>query len=40
MRKLVAGHVTKMQFLKLLITSFWTEILPLNFKEIVEMMIW
>ena len=33
MSKLVTGHVTKMWFLKLWITSFWTEILHLNFKE-------
>ena len=36
MSKFVAGHVTKVWFLKLPITSFWTEILHLNFKEIVE----
>ena len=36
MSKFVAGHVTKVWFLKLWITSFWTEILHLNFKEIVE----
>ena len=36
MGRFVAGHVTKMWFLKLRITSFWTEILDLNFKEIVE----
>ena len=36
----VAGHVTKMWFLKLQITSFWTEILHLNFKEIVEKIMW
>ena len=36
MGRFVAGHVTKMPFLKLRITSFWTEILDLNFKEIVE----
>ena len=39
MSKFVAGHLTKMWF-KLWITSFWTEILHLNFKEIVEKMIW
>ena len=36
MGRFVAGHVTKMRFLELRITSFWTEILDLNFKEIVE----
>ena len=38
MSKFVAGHVTKMWFLKLWITgiSFWTQILHLNFKEDVE----
>ena len=36
MSKFVAGHVTKVWFLKLRITSFWTEILHLNFDEIVE----
>ena len=36
MSKFVAGHVTKMWFLKLWITSFWTQILHLNFKENVE----
>ena len=40
MSKLVAGHVTKMWFFKLRITSFWIEILNLNFKEIVEKMVW
>ena len=39
MSKLVTGHVTKMWFLKLWITSFWTEILHLNFREIVEQMM-
>ena len=33
MSKFLAGHVTKMWFLKLRITSFWTEALHLNFKE-------
>ena len=36
MSKFVAGHVTKMWFLKLWITSFWTQILHLIFKENVE----
>ena len=36
MSTFVAGNVTKMWFLKLWITFFWTEILHLNFKEIVE----
>ena len=36
MSKFVAGHVTKMWFLKLWITFFWTQILHLNFKENVE----
>ena len=36
MSKFVAGHETKMWFLKLWITSFWTQILLLNFKENVE----
>ena len=41
MSKFVAGHLTdQMLFLKLWITSFWTEILHLNFKEIVEKMMW
>ena len=42
MSKSVAGHVTEMWFffLKLWITSFWAEILHLNFKEIVEKMMW
>ena len=40
MSKFVAGHVTKMWFLKLWITSFWTQILHLNFKENVEKMMW
>ena len=38
MSTFVAGHMTKKWFLKLWITSFWTEIL--NFKEIVEKMLW
>ena len=36
MSMFVAAHVTKMWFLKLWITSFWTKILLLNFKENVE----
>ena len=36
MSKFVAGHVTKRWFLKLWITSFWTQILHLIFKENVE----
>ena len=40
MCKFLAGHVNKMWFLKLWITPFWTEILYLNFKEIVEKMMW
>ena len=36
MSKFLAGHVTKMWFLKLWITSFWTQALHLNFKEDVE----
>ena len=36
MSKFLAGHVTKMWFLKLWITSFWTRALLLNFKEDVE----
>ena len=35
MTKFVADHVTKMWYLKLWITSFWTEILHLNFEKIV-----
>ena len=35
MSKFVTGHVTKMWFWKLWITSFWTEIVHLDFKEIV-----
>ena len=31
--------MTKVCFLKLWITSFWTEILHLNFREIVEQMM-
>ena len=38
--KFVAGHVTKMWFLKLWIASFWTPILHLNFTENVEKMMW
>ena len=33
MSKFVAGQVTKMWFLKWRISSFWTQILHLNFKE-------
>ena len=33
MSKVIAGPVTKMWFSKLRITSFWTQILHLNFKE-------
>ena len=40
MSKFVAGQVTKMWFLKLWSTSFWTEILHLNVKEIVKKMMW
>ena len=40
MSKFVAGHVTKVRFLKLWITSFWTQIWHLNFKEIVEKMMY
>ena len=40
MTKFVASRVTKMWFFKLRITSFWIEILNLNFKEIVEKMVW
>ena len=40
MGKFVAGLVPKMWFLKLWITSFWTQILHLNFKENVEKMMW
>ena len=36
MSKFVAGLVTKMWFLKLLIIPFWTQTLHLNFKENVE----
>ena len=39
MSKVVAGHVTKMWFLKLWIASFWTQILRLNFKENFETMM-
>ena len=38
--KFVAGHMTKMWFLNLWTISFWTEILHLNFKEIVEKIMW
>ena len=38
--KFVAGHVTKVWFLKLWIISLWTQILHLNFNENVENMIW
>ena len=40
MSKFVAGHVIKLWFLKSWITSFWTQILHLNFKENVEKMMW
>ena len=40
MNKFLDGHVTKMWCLKLWITSFWTQILHLNFKENVEKMMW
>ena len=40
MSKFVAGQLTKMWFLKLWITSFWTQILHLIFKENVEKMMW
>ena len=40
MSQFVAGHVTKMWVLKLWISSFWTEILHLISKEIVEKMMW
>ena len=33
MSRFVAGHVTKMWFLKLWTTSSWTQILHLNFEE-------
>ena len=36
MSKFAAGHVTTMWLRKLWITYFWTQILHLNFKEIVE----
>ena len=38
MNQFVAGRVTKMWFLKLRISYFWTQILHLNFKENVEKM--
>ena len=40
MGKFVAGLVPKMWFLKLWITSFWTQILHLIFKENVEKTKW
>ena len=40
MAEFFAGHVTKMLFLKLWITYFWTQILHLNFKENVEKLMW
>ena len=40
MSKFAAGQETKMWFVKLWITSFWTQILHLNFKENVEKMMW
>ena len=39
MSKSEAGHVTENVILKLWITSFWTQILHLNFKENVEKMM-
>ena len=39
MSKFVAGHVTKMWFLKLWITSVFLP-LHLNFKENVEKLMW
>ena len=39
MSKFLAGHVTKMIFLKLWITSFWTQAFHLNFKEDVDKMM-
>ena len=39
MSKFLAGHVTKMLFLKLWITSSWTETFHLNFKEDVDKMM-
>ena len=38
--KFVAGHMTKVWFLNLWIISFWTEILHINFKEIVGKIMW
>ena len=41
MSKFVAGHMTKMWFLKFWITFFWTQILHLNFKDYnVEKLMW
>ena len=40
MSKIVDGQVTKMWLLKLWITSFWKQILLLNFEENVEKMMW
>ena len=40
MSKFVVGHVTKMGFLKLWITSFQTQNFHLNFKENIEKMMW
>ena len=40
MSKFIAGHMIKMRFLKLWITSFLTQILHVNFKETVERMMW
>lgn len=40
MSKFEAGHVTNVLILKLSITSFGTEILHFNFKEIAEKMMW
>ena len=38
--KVIWFYIQKTIFLKLWITSFWTEILHLNFNEIVEIMMW
>ena len=40
MSKFVPGLVTKMWFKNYELPFFWTEILHLNFKEIVEKMMW
>ena len=39
MSQFIAGHVTKMWFLKLGNAPFWTQVLDLNFKENVEKMM-